>query len=380
ADTIIIGLGGMGSAVAYQLARRKQRVVGLEKFGPAHNRGSSHGGSRIIRQAYYEHPAYVPLLLRAYELWRDIDQLSGQSLLSITGGLMIGSSDEGVFQGSLQSAEDHQLPHEVLNAAQLQARFPAFRPQADTVALLEKAAGFLHPERSIQAFLDQATRFGADLHFFEPALQWQVLPDGSGVQVITQQATYEAERLIISPGAWASELLADIGIPFQVERIAQFWMAPTNGFTNFQSARFPIFLWEIEDNIKLYGFPAMDDGTRGVKVAIYPTEQWCTPETINRTVSPEEIAGMRQILQTYIPELNSDCLKTITCMHTFSPDDHFIVAHHPQHKNVIVAAGFSAHGFKFASVIGEILADLAITGQTNHPIDLFASTRFAAET
>jgi sarcosine oxidase len=370
-DAIVVGLGGMGSATAYQLAGRGKRVLGLEKFSPAHDRGSSHGRSRIIRQAYFEDPAYVPLLLRAYELWERLERETGQELMTLTGGLMIGRREDELVSGSVKSAEEHDLPYELLDADEIRRRFPPFSPNSETLALYEEKAGFVRPEETVKAHLDRAASLGADLRFEEPVLSWGV---SSGVGVETRAGFYEAERLVISPGAWAPQLLADLELPLEVERQVMYWFEPRGGLEPFRPDRFPIFIWEPDDGNMFYGFPAQDD--RGVKTAFFraggvPT----TPETIDREVYQEEIDFIRGYLAEYVPDLAGRCLDARACMYTNTPDEHFVISLHPTDPQVAVACGFSGHGYKFCSVVGEILADLATEGTTRHPIDLFSPAR-----
>jgi sarcosine oxidase len=372
-DVIVAGLGGMGSAAAYELAGRGKKVLGLERFSPAHDRGSSHGRSRIIRQAYFEGPEYVPLLLRAYELWEQLERETGHELMTLTGGLMIGREDGDLVSGSVASADEHDLPYELLDVGEMRRRFPTYAPGPDTVALYEERAGFVRPEETVKAHLDLAGSSGADLRFEEPVLSWEAT-DG-GVRVETPESVYEAERLVISPGAWAPRLLASLGIPLEVTRQVMFWFEPTNGLEPFLPARFPIFIWEPDDGNMFYGFPAQDDD-RGVKAAFFraggsPTD----PETIDREVREEEADFLRGYLAEHVPELAGRCLDARACMYTNTPDEHFVISLHPEHPQVAVACGFSGHGYKFCSVVGEILADLATEGSTPHPIDLFSPAR-----
>jgi sarcosine oxidase len=372
-DVIVAGLGGMGSAAAYQLAGRGQRVLGLERFSPAHDRGSSHGRSRIIRQAYFEGSEYVPLLLRAYELWEQLEEETGQRLMTLTGGLMIGREDGELVSGSVRSAEEHGLPYEKLDAAEIRRSFPAYAPAPGTVALYEEKAGFVRPEETVKAHLDRASSSGADLRFGEPVLSWEA--SGDGVRVETPKSTYEAGRLVISPGAWAPQLLADLDLPLEVIRQVMFWYEPKNGLEPFLPERFPIFIWEPEDGNMFYGFPAQD-ADRGVKAAFFraggvPT----SPDTIDREVHEEEIGFLRGYLAEHVPELAGRCLDARACMYTNTPDEHFVISAHPEHPQVVIACGFSGHGYKFCSVVGEIVADLAIEGSTRHPIDLFSPAR-----
>ncbi|MDZ4718358.1 MAG: N-methyl-L-tryptophan oxidase [Roseiflexaceae bacterium] len=374
-DVIIIGLGGMGSAAAYQLASRGMRVLGLERFTPGHSEGSSHGQSRVIRQAYFEDPAYVPLLLRAYELWEQIERDSGKSLLTITGGLMIGSETSHTFTGSRQSAQLWNLPHEILNATDIQRRFPPLLPTPDVVALYEAKAGFLHPEQSVIAHLDIAAARGAELHFREPALSWE--SRSGSVRVTTADAVYEAETLIISPGAWAPALMSDLQLPFTITRQVLYWFDPIGGIAPFDARIFPVYIWEVAEDLQFYGFPAQPN-VPGVKAAIFHRGQDVSdPNQVDRTISDADTAYFREILQPRIPTLNGPLLSTATCLYTEVPDQHFIIANHPHHENVVIASPCSGHGYKFCSVVGEILADLAIDRTTRHPIGLFDPARFS---
>lgn len=375
-DVIIIGLGSMGSTAAYQLAKKGQRVLGLEQFGAAHDLGSHHGGSRIIRQTYFEDPAYVPLLLRAYELWDQIERESGEEILTVTGGLMLGQPDSLTVTGSINSAKQWNLDYEVLEADEIRRRFPVFNPSPSTIALHEKKAGFVRPERSVYTHLSQAEKHGAELRFFESVQSWEANPSGEGVRVITNSGTYEAGKMIISPGAWAPQLLKDLGINLQVERHIQMFFEPTGGIEPFRIGKQPIYIWEADDNVQLYGFPSSGLRGEGAKVAFFRKGKACTPETIDRNVYDYEVELIREYLAKGIPSLSGRFLQGKTCMYTNTPDEHFVISTHPNHPQVAVAAGFSGHGFKFASVVGEILADLVIDGKTNHPIDLFSPKRF----
>ncbi len=374
-DCIVLGLGGMGSAAAYHLAKRGQRVLGLEKYTSPHNRGSSHGQTRIIRQAYFEDPAYVPLLFRAYELWRELEGESNSTLLTETGGLMIGRPNSEVVTGSLRSAKQYGLAHEMLDARELRRRYTPLRPDADTVGLYEGRAGFLRPEACVKAHLDRAEQCGATLRFEEEALDWS--PHGGGVRVRTASGTYEAGRLIISPGPWAPHVLAGLNLPLEVERQVLYWFDPAGGVEPFLPERFPIFIWDSDDGYTPYGFPAIDGPRGGAKIAFYraPYSPLCTPETCDRTVHPEETEVMRAAIAGRIPSLNGPCLAAVTCLYTVTPDKNFIIAPHPEAPQVVIACGFSGHGFKFCSVVGELLAELAINGSTRFDIGLFSLDR-----
>jgi len=371
-DVIVIGLGGMGSAAGAHLAGRGARVLGLERYGPAHALGSSHGGSRIIRQAYFEDPAYVPLLRRSYELFEQLERDSGSDLLTVTGGLYLGRPDGETVAGSLRAAQEWDLPHEVLEAAEIRRRFPTFSPTFGEVGLYEAVAGFVRPEATVTAHLEQAVSSGAELRFEEPALEWTA--DGDGVRVTTAAGTYTAGSLVVCPGAWAPELLADLGVPLTVERQVMYWFQPHGGVAPFTPDRHPVWIHGAED-LQLYGFPAIDGPTGGVKAAFFRRGEVCTPETIDREVRPEEAAFIALQLRALLPTMPDRLLAAVACMYTTTPDEHFVIATHPEHERVTVACGFSGHGFKFVPVVGEILADLALTGATDHPIALFDPRR-----
>ncbi|MDG4666562.1 N-methyl-L-tryptophan oxidase [Mycobacterium sp. 236(2023)] len=370
-DVIVIGLGGMGSAAAYHLAARGQRVLGLEKFTPAHDKGSSHGGSRIIRQSYFEDPAYVPLLLRAYELWDELAKDSGRDVYRMTGGLFIGPPDCLTVAGSLRASQEWNLPHDLLDGNEIRSRFPNFTPKPGDVALYEAKAGFARPELTVQAHLDLAEKAGATLRFGEEVLEWS--ETSGGVTVRTEAGTYTAGQVVICPGAWAPQLLADFGIPITVERQVLYWLDPVGGTEPFVDH--PIFIDENASGMQIYGFPAIDGPKGGVKVAFFRKGVECTPETIDRSVHDSEIREMRERTAELLPALDGPCLHSATCMYSNTPDQHFVIARHPDSANVTVACGFSGHGFKFVPVVGEILADLAITGATTHPISLFDPRR-----
>jgi sarcosine oxidase len=370
-DVIVIGLGGMGSAAAYHLAARGQKVLGLEKFSPAHNKGSSHGGSRIIRQSYFEDPAYVPLLLRAYELWDKLAADAAREVYRITGGLFMGAPDALTVAGSQRASQEWDLPHEMLDEAEIRRRFPTLTPHPGDIALYEAKAGFARPEMTVAAHINLAETAGAELHFGEPVIEWS--ESAGGVSVTTERGTYTAGQLVICPGAWAPQLLAEFGIPITVERQVLYWFDPRGGTAPFVDH--PIWIHEDATGMQVYGFPAIDGPDGGVKVAFFRKGVVCTPDTIDRTVHEREIREMRDRVAELLPALDGPCLHSATCMYSNTPDEHFVIARHPDSANVTVACGFSGHGFKFVPVVGEILADLATTGTTGHPISLFDPRR-----
>lgn len=371
----------MGSAAACHLAERRARVLAIEQFALGHDRGSSHGWSRIIRLAYFENPAYVPLLRRAYELWRRLQQDSGEALLTMTGGLMIGRRGSDVLEGSLRSAREHGLAHEVLDAGAIRRRFPPFRPAADEHALFETEAGVLRPEACVRAHARQAAAAGARIVERVAVTGWQASPAGDGVVVDTSEGTFSAGRLVLCPGAWAPGLVKTT-LPLTVERQVLHWFTPLGGTMTFEPRRFPVYIWDCGGDVQFYGFPAQADGPAGVKVAFFRSAQVerCTADAVDRTVRPAEVARMREALIDRLPDLGRGAhVTSVVCLYTLTPDHHFIVGVHRDHPQVVVASPCSGHGFKFASVIGEILADLALNGSTAHPVALFDPSRFGTD-
>ncbi|MBM3822778.1 MAG: N-methyl-L-tryptophan oxidase [Verrucomicrobia bacterium] len=375
-DVIVLGLGGMGSAALRHLARRGRRVLGLDRYHPPHGFGSSHGRTRVIRQCYFEGSAYVPLLLRAYELWRELEQESGARLLELCGGLMMGAPDSEVVSGSLSSARAHGLPHELLDAAAIRRRFPQLSMPESTVALWEPHAGLVFSEHAIAAHLDSARRAGASTLFETVVEEWTASP--GGVRVRTARGEFEAEQLIVTPGPWAPDALAGLGLPLQVERQVLYWFQPDRGTDDFVPGRFPVYIWQRDEKVQPYGFPSVDGGEGGVKVSFFraPETNYCTPDTVDRLVSEAEASRMREVVREYCPALAGRLVHAVVCMYTLTPDLHFIVGQHPAHANVTLAAGFSGHGYKFCSVMGEVLADLALQGRTSFDLALFSPARF----
>jgi monomeric sarcosine oxidase len=369
----------MGSAAVHTLAARGLRVLGLENFGPAHDQGSAHGGSRIIRQAYFEGPAYVPLLQPAFEGWRELEEQSGRNLLRLCGGIYIGDPDNPVVTGSRAAAAQHGLPHEVLDAAEIRARFPTMRPPDHAVGVYEPNAGFVRPEETVLAGVDLARRHGADLHFHEPVTGWRATP-GGGVEVTTASGNYAADRLVLSPGAWAPRLLPGRA-PIAVERQIFYWFRPDFTaevpFERYAEGH-PVYIEETDGNGLLYGFPMIDGPDGGLKLAFYRQNVGTTtPEVIDRTVHAHEVDAIRRRAVQLFPNLTGSLVKAATCMYASAPDDHFVVGLLDGTPQVVVACGFSGHGFKFVPVIGEIVADLVQTGTTGHDISLFDIDRSA---
>ena len=368
-DTIVVGLGAMGSSALYQLSRRGQRVIGLEAFERGHTLGSSHGESRIIRLAYYEHPNYVPLLRRAYTLWSELERDSGKELLHITGGLMIGAPDGELVAGARTSALQHSLQHEMLDAAEVRHQFPALAPADAEVALWEPTGGYLRPERCIDACLDLAVENGARVRHLEPVRAWRAR--GSGVSVSTDTGNYAADQLVFACGARISKLLGRSAPPVRAERSPLFWIEPTDPEL-FAPGRLPIYIWDA----LFYGFPHV--AWPGVKVARHHSGDLCDPDAVDRRVNEEDERRLRTAIGNRIPSLNGPVVASRICLYENSPDLHFLIDRVPEHPNVIYVGGFSGHGFKFASVIGEIVADLVTHGRATPDADFLSSARLMA--
>jgi sarcosine oxidase len=370
-DHIVIGVGGMGSATVYELARRGRRVLGLEQFDIPHDRGSSHGVTRIIRLAYFEHPSYVPLLRRAYELWRELQAKAGEQLLYITGAVTAGPRGNAIFDGTLESCRLHALPHEVMTGTELGRRYPGYRLPADTQVLLQPDGGFVLSERSIVACVNAAIAAGATISARERALEWS--PTSSGVVVKTSRGTYEAGSLVISAGAWASRLVPALRGVAAPERQVLAWFQPRRPEL-FTPERFPVFYVRVDEG-PFYGFPVF--GVPGFKVGRYHhLEQDADPDNLGRDVTDIDEKVLREFTDRYFPDASGPTMALKVCMFTNTPDEHFILDLLPGYPQVALAAGFSGHGFKFCSVVGEIMADLATRGDTRHDIGIFRLGRF----
>jgi len=373
-EVIVLGLGGMGSAAAYHLARRGRRVLGLDAFARGHHNGSSHGRSRGIREAYGESPAYVPLVQRAYALWRELEAETGQHLLTITGGISIGPAESGFGASQKAAADQYGLTIEELGSEEIMARWSGFRVPDGYIGMYDPHTGFLLPEPCVAAHLDLAATHGAVLHHGEPVRRWS--PDGTGIRVETETAAYTADALVITAGPWAGEVLADLHLPLEPWRMYNVYFAPTRPEL-FGPDRFPVYGLRGSEG-SYYGVPMLPGD--GLKIGRHDQGDVCTPETARRTITPEEIAVMRAVLDAYMPGAAGAVLAATTCLYTMTPDSHFIIDRHPEHARVAYAAGFSGHGFKFSAAIGEVMADLVTDGTTRCPIGFLSASRFAAVT
>jgi len=365
-DVIVIGVGGMGSATVYQLARRGKRVLGIERFGIPHEMGSSHGLTRIIRLAFYEGPQYVPLGRRAYELWRELEGRLGEQILHLTGSVHAGPRGSLDFEGTLQFCVEQDVAHEVLTSAELTRRWPGYRLSPDVMAVVQPDGGFLVPERCIEGYVAVAREEGAEVHEEERVLAWE--PSGEGIRVVTDRGEYEAGALVVTAGAWAGSLLPELRASLVVERQVVAWLAPHKPEL-FQPDNFPVFTMASDEG-HFYGFPAY--GVPGFKVGKFIHEGNATdPDAVDRAVSKEDGDLLRAFTARHFPDAAGPMIKAATCMFTTSPDEHFVIGVNKELPQVSFAAGFSGHGFKFCSTVGEIMADLAETGGTRHDISLF---------
>ncbi|MGH7515637.1 MAG: N-methyl-L-tryptophan oxidase [Gemmatimonadales bacterium] len=361
----------MGSATLFHLARRGLRVLGLERFDLVHEYGSSHGLTRIIRLAYWEHPTYVALLRRAYELWRELEGLAGERLLHITGSVDAGPEAGAIFQGALKSSELHGLSHEVMDGDELHRRYPGYRLPKQIRCLYQPDGGFLLPERCDVAHVEQALALGAEVRCREEVLDWEA--NGGRVRVRTSRGAYEAGRLVVCAGPWASKLIPELAGLAVPERQVLAWLQPTRP-DRFRPAAFPVFNLEVEEG-RFYGFPSFL--IPGFKFGKYHHRgERVDPDTMNRDPEPEDEELLRGFARRYFPEGEGPTLMLKACIFTNTPDRHFILDRHPAHPEISIAAGFSGHGYKFCSVIGEVMADLVQDERGRHDIGFFRLGRF----
>lgn len=364
----------MGSATLFHLARRGLRVLGLEQFSPGHQFGSSHGDSRIIRETYFEHPLYVPLVQRAHELWRELEAASGKSLMTITGGLMIGPPDGSVVSGTLRSVREHALPHEILTPSAVHERFPAFELAPDLVAVMDPRAGYLDPEACNRAHIDAARTAGAEARFEEPVLEWN--PDGDGVRVRTQIGSYTADHLVLTGGAGTTSLVRELDLPLTIERQSVFWFESDGLNRDYYAADFPIYAYEYKAGHICYGFPRLP---RGMKASVMHSGELARDAlSVRRSIKDDEVKPLRAALRPVLPELAEAAVReSSVCIFTNTPDHDFIIDFHPEHRQVLISSPCSGHGFKFASAIGELQADLITSGKSRFDLAPFSASRWS---
>jgi sarcosine oxidase len=370
-DVIVAGVGGMGSATCWQLARRGLRVLGVERFDIPHAMGSSHGQNRIIRLAYYEHPSYVPLLRRAFALWREAEAASGESLLFVTGGIDAGPEDGRIVQGSLASCAEHGLPHETLSARELAACFPGWRLPESMVGVVQPDAGFVASERAIVTHARMALDAGADIRAREAILGWEITGAGT-VAVTTTRGRYEAGRLVLSTGAWIADHVPALRGKAVPERQALGWFRPRVP-DHFRVGRFPVGVVESRER-PVYVFPEW--GVPGFKIGVYHhLGETGHADALSREPDDADEAVLREAMRAFFPEADGPVLSLKCCLFTNTPDEHFVIDALPGAPQVIVASPCSGHGFKFSSVVGEILADMATDRAPSLDLSLFSIDR-----
>ena len=368
-DVVVVGVGGMGSAALYHLARRGKRVLGLERFDVPHELGSSHGVTRIIRLAYFEHPAYVPLMRRAYELWRELEREAGEQLLHVTG---IVEAGERIYEGTLRACHEHDLPHDAIDGREVGRRFPGYRLPDDLPVIVQPDGGFVLPERCIVAHVEGALARGAVVRARERVLEWSETENG--VRITTDRGVVEAERLVLTAGAWSQDVARLPAGMVRGVRQALAWLQPTRPEL-FAPERFPVFNLAL-DGEHFYGFPVF--GIPGFKLGRYDHfGEGGDADEISRDPTLADEEPLRAFAERYFPDGTGPTIAVKTCLFEPSPDEHFLIDLHPDTAHAVFGAGFSGHGFKFCSVVGEILADLALDGETRHDIGFLRLARFA---
>ncbi len=384
-DTIVIGLGAMGSAATYQLAKRGNKVLGIDQFSPPHTQGSSHGDTRITRQAIGEGAEYVPLVLRSYEIWDEIGKATGKKILNITGGLIMSSVEKSIHHGNnffnqtVASAEKYNIEHTLLNANQIRKRFPQFKLQGNERGYFEEKAGYLRPELCIETQLELAKKYGAELVLNEKVISFTPTDSKEGIFIKTDKDEYEAGKVIIAAGSWISQLLGrKLGQYFSVYRQVLYWFDVEDTISQFETPNFPVWIWEFGNSEEdaMYGFPAIDGLRGGVKLASEQYSAVTYPDTVSREVTEQDIRNMYQkYVQYHFNGLSNRCVKSVACLYTVTPDHKFVIDIHPDFPQVIIASPCSGHGFKHSAGIGEVLAQLATDGKSEIDISKFSFAR-----
>jgi sarcosine oxidase len=373
-DVIVAGLGAMGSAVAHAVSARGLRVAGIDRYAPPHTHGSSHGRSRLIREAIFEHPQYVPLVRRAFDLWQDLQgEAPARQLFQRTGGLNVGPATGSLVEGVRRSCAQHGIAHEVLSPRDIHRRYPAYTPLDDMLGVVEERAGLLFPERIIATQLAGAVRRGADLRSNERVDG--IEPGGADVSVRTSRGTSRAGHVVVCAGAWNGALLAELGLPLVVERQVMWWFDALDHPELCTPERMPAAIWQLHSGRLFYAFPDVGDG---VKTGIHHEGATVTPEAVERTVLPHEDATIFDLLRRFVPLAKGHIRQSATCLYTNTPDGDFIIDRHPADERVIIVSACSGHGFKFASVIGELVADMVTGATPRFDLSAFSRARFEA--
>lgn len=371
-DVIVVGLGAMGGAMAYHLARRGVKVIGFDRFRPPHRLGSSHGHARVIREAYSRGPAYVPLVLRAIELWQQLSAEAGVELFRMYGHLSVRRPDDGEGPALMRaSASAYDLPLEDLSTQEIRDRFPMFRLEDGWIGTFEPRAGAVFPERCIQAFHSGLDRSGADIRLDEQVLSWSAA--GSGIEVRTSSGTYGAERLVITAGAWVTKLVEELHTIVEIERLTLFMFEPARNASSLTPEMCPNSSWGcVGEGDSFYTQP---DFGNGFKVAFHHGQTGVDPDRLDRSTTKEEEARVRHFVKDYIPDAAGRLREGAACLYTNLPNKDWVIDRHPQESRVVVGSPCSGHGFKFSSAIGEMLADLAMDRTPRFDISPFSLSR-----
>ena len=371
-DVIVIGLGTMGASACWHLSQQGYRVLGLDQYEVPHAFGSHHGHSRMIRLSYFEHPDYVPLLIRSYELWRELEKATSRDILTTTGGLYLSPENGVIVPGCLKASQEHGLDYQLLDQAELSKRFPQFTIPDGYRGFYESVAGVLLVEPAMESFFQLIRERGGTIQETEPVLSWRA--DEETVFVRTSMGEYSAARLIVTSGAWSSELLQGLGPGLEVTRQTMFWLRPPEALPA-GASRFPAWFAETSSGKGIYGFPVLP-GQEGIKVADHNPGPVTSLDSVDRSCREKDWEDFEATISPFLSWELGRPLAMKTCLYTNSPDGHFIVDRHPEFPSVCFGAGFSGHGFKFAPVIGESLAHLATEGHSTHSIEFLRVGRF----
>jgi sarcosine oxidase len=364
-DAIVVGVGGMGSSAVYHLAKRGLDVLGLERFDIPHARGSSHGSTRVVRLTQQEGPSYVPLATAAFDRWTALERRTGRDLVTTTGSVHAGAPGTDIVEDARRSLDAHDVPYELLSGDEVSERFPGYDLPSQFQAVFQPDGGYVDCERAVVAHVEAAHEAGATVRAREQLLDWRETADG--VRVETSDGVYEADDLVVTAGAWTGDLLPSLRDELKPVRRVMAWFQPTVP-SHFRSENFPVFILRGPETSG-YGFPVHD--VPGFKFACEPSSSpGIHPDDLSRDPTPEERAAQRQFAERYFPDGAGPTMALRTCVFTESSDEHFVLGTHPDYDGVHVAAGFTGHGFKFTSVVGEILADFVVDGETDHAVDL----------
>jgi len=380
-DVAVVGVGAMGSAALWRLAERGVPAMGFERFAPGHDRGSSHGESRIFRTAYLEGPGYVPLAQRAVQLWRELERVSGADLMIQNGALTLGARDSSVISATMRSIRAYNLEHELLDGDELRARYPAHRIAAGEVGIREAQGGLVRPERGILAAVARAEDLGARVYRGVTIDRIELEPDG--VRLIATDLVCKANHAVVAVGSWLSTLLPELQVPLRVTRQVPGWY-PIEHPELFAPERFPVFIRDlggldglggsIAEDSSFYGFPTLDGKT--IKASIHREGPLTDPDHLDPTITSDDIVQVEECIKLFLHGVATEPVQTQVCMYTNTPDHDFLIGSPAGMPQLTVLGGFSGHGFKFAPVIGEVGADLATRGETDQPVGFLSPNRF----